>query len=65
MQYFGGLQSREVCQAPMLLDTGVPFLLGRCRHLTLVSVCALRKYFFHIGLKREMVFSYNAASNLT
>ena len=35
--------------------TGVPFLLGRLYHLTWVSVCVLRKHFFHIGCKWEMI----------
>ena len=53
IQYFGGLPLRKLGQAPMLLVC-IPFLLGRCYHLKYISVCALRKYFFHIGPKREM-----------
>ena len=39
----------ELSQAPTF-----PFLLGRRYHLTRVSACASRKYFFQIGRKREM-----------
>ena len=35
---------------PSPYATVVPFLLGRRYHLTCTSVCASRKYFFHIRL---------------
>ena len=50
LQYFGGLRSRELGQAPILL---VFLFLDRRYHLTQV-VCASRKYFFHIGRNWEM-----------
>ena len=39
---------------PSPYATGAPFLIGRRYQFTLDSVCASRKYFFHISRKREM-----------
>ena len=34
--------------------TGVSLLIGRRYQLNRISVCALQKYFFHLGRKQEM-----------